>query len=240
MTDTPFIARNGLVANGTAIANSTQISLGDNVVINTSALFIGNSTANAYVTTGGLFVNGSLFVGVNTSTAYIFSNTITFTSNISIGNSTVNAVFTPTSLIFSSNTITINGNGNIGIGTSAPRTSLEVVGSVSMAKANVLSQTLTAGNTTVATNWDASNGQIATVTLTSNTTMAAPTNLKVGTYILYVKQDATGSRFLAWNSVYKWPAAVAPTLTTTASRTDLMSFVSDGTNLYGTYINDVR
>ena len=80
-----------------------------------------------------------------------------------------------------------------------------------------------------------------TVTLTgTGRTVAAPTNLKVGTLILHVYQDATGSRTITtWNSVFKWPGGVAPTLTTTVGARDVMSFFSDGTNLYGTYINNV-
>jgi len=70
--------------------------------------------------------------------------------------------------------------------------------------------------------------------------MAAPTNLKVGTYILRVYQDATGNRTLTWNAVFKWPAAVAPVLTTTGSRLDVFSFYSDGTNMYGSYLPDMR
>lgn len=103
--------------------------------------------------------------------------------------------------------------------------------------ANVSNQTLTDGATI---NWDVSSGAVATVTLGGNRTFAAPTNLKVGTYLLHVIQDGTGSRSITWNAVFKWPAAVAPTLTTTANRRDIISFVSDGTNLYGSFLPDVR
>ena len=103
--------------------------------------------------------------------------------------------------------------------------------------ANVSNQTLTDGATI---NWDVSTGAVATVTLGGNRTFAAPTNLKVGTYLLHVIQDGTGSRTITWNGVFKWPAAVAPTLTTTANRRDIISFVSDGTNLYGSFLPDVR
>lgn len=133
--------------------------------------------------------------------------------------------------------IRIDSSGNVGIGTSSPAATLDVSGSVSVAKANVLSQILTDAATI---NWDASSGQVATVTLAGNRTIAAPTNLRVGTYILHVVQDGTGSRTISWNSVFKWPAGVAPTLTTTANRRDLFSFVCDGTNLYGSFLPDVR
>jgi hypothetical protein len=104
-------------------------------------------------------------------------------------------------------------------------------------RSNALSQTLTDGATI---NWDTSLGRIATVTLGASRTIAAPTNLKVGTYILYVVQGGSGSYTLTWNSVFKWTAAVAPPLTTTVGARDVFTFVSDGTNLYGSFIPDVR
>ena len=131
----------------------------------------------------------------------------------------------------------IDTNGNFGIGTGSPAATLDVVGTVSIAKASVLSQTLTDATTI---SWDTSLGQVAYITLGGNRTMAAPTNLKVGTYILHVIQDGSGNRTITWNSVFKWPAGVAPVLTSTAGRRDLFSFVCDGTNLYGSYLPDVR
>ena len=103
--------------------------------------------------------------------------------------------------------------------------------------ANVANQILTDGPTI---NWDTSVGSVATITLGGNRTIAAPTNLKIGSYILHVIQDGTGGRTLTWNSIFKWPAGVAPVLTTTGNRRDLFSFVCDGTNLYGSYLPDVR
>lgn len=98
-------------------------------------------------------------------------------------------------------------------------------------------QTLTDGATV---NWDMNSGSIATVTLGGNRTMAAPTNLKKGTCILYVNQDATGSRTITWNAVFKWASGTAPTLSTGVSKKDLLTFVCDGTNLYGAIVADVR
>lgn len=82
--------------------------------------------------------------------------------------------------------------------------------------------------------WDASVNQVTSVTLTDNRTLGAPTNLvDGGTYILIVKQDATGSRTLAYNAVFKFPGGTAPTLSTDANAVDILTFVSDGTNMYG-------
>ena len=90
--------------------------------------------------------------------------------------------------------------------------------------------TLTDGATI---SWDAAASQVAKVTLAGNRTMAAPTNLADGSfYSIYIIQDGTGSRTVTWNSVFKFTAAAAPTLTTTAAAKDFISFRSDGTNLY--------
>lgn len=81
--------------------------------------------------------------------------------------------------------------------------------------------------------WDVSAAQVAKVTLGGNRTFGAPTNQIAGAYYgLLVIQDGTGSRTGAWNSVFKFPTATAPTLTTTANAKDFFVFRSDGTNMY--------
>lgn len=90
--------------------------------------------------------------------------------------------------------------------------------------------TLTDGATI---SWDVSSAQVAKVTLGGNRTLAAPTNVVDGAfYALAVYQDATGSRTLSWNTVFKFVSGAAPTLTTTANGKDFFTFKSDGTNLY--------
>jgi len=96
--------------------------------------------------------------------------------------------------------------------------------------AKMVELTLTDGATI---NWDTATGHFAKVTLGGNRTLAAPTNLQTGAvYTIWIIQDGTGSRTLTWNSVFKFKAATAPTLTTTAAKRDSFSFRSDGTNLY--------
>ena len=89
--------------------------------------------------------------------------------------------------------------------------------------------------------WDASVNQVASVTLAGNRTLDNPTNLKNGaTYILTIKQDATGSRTLAYGTAYKFPGSTAPTLTTAANAVDIITFVSDGTNMNGVFQGDFK
>jgi hypothetical protein len=81
--------------------------------------------------------------------------------------------------------------------------------------------------------WNTATSQVATFTfVSSNRTMGAPTNLKDGAfYALAVIQNG-GSNTLTWNSVFKWAAGTAPTLSTAAGAKDYFTFRSDGVSLF--------
>lgn len=82
--------------------------------------------------------------------------------------------------------------------------------------------------------WDLSANQVARVTLGGNRTLSNPTNKVDGNvYILVVKQDGTGGRTLAFSSDYKFAGGTAPTITTTSSKADVLTFVCEGTNMLG-------
>jgi len=83
--------------------------------------------------------------------------------------------------------------------------------------------------------WDLSSNQVATVTLGGNRTLDNPSNQVAGcTYILIVKQDGTGSRTLNTSaSNYKFPGGTEPTLSTGANAVDILTFVSDGSSMFG-------
>ena len=128
---------------------------------------------------------------------------------------------------------TSNGvsNGTIAIN------NISLTGNINPGTVNITTQTLTDGANI---SWNMATAAVASVTLGGNRYMNTPTNLKVGTLVLHVNQDSTGGRTLTWSPVFKWPAGVAPVLTTTGSRKDIFSFICDGTNLYGSYLPDVR
>ena len=79
---------------------------------------------------------------------------------------------------------------------------------------------------------DASLGNIFTVTLGGNRTIAAPTNPTAGQkMILQLRQDVTGSRTVSWNAVFRFGTDITtPTLTTTASKTDYIGFIYNDTD----------
>lgn len=76
------------------------------------------------------------------------------------------------------------------------------------------------------------NGTVQIITLGGNVTITMPTAVSGKSFIMFLKQDATGSRTVTWSTV-KWAGGTNPTITATASRQDIYSFFSDGTNWYG-------
>lgn len=78
---------------------------------------------------------------------------------------------------------------------------------------------------------DASLSNNFTVTLGGNRTLANPTSLTDGMVLNFrIKQDATGSRTLAYGAKYKFPGGTAPVLSTAANAVDLMSCYYDATD----------
>ena len=80
--------------------------------------------------------------------------------------------------------------------------------------------------------WTAGNKQRST--LTGNCTFTfSPEPTGPCSLTLKLVQDGTGSRTVTWPADVKWPGGTAPTLTTTASAVDIVTFYYDGTAFYG-------
>lgn len=91
-------------------------------------------------------------------------------------------------------------------------------------------------NTGTAYTIDLAGGSVQILTLTGNVTFTFPTVTAGRSFLLVLRQDATGGRTATWPTVtnpVRWPGGTAPTLTSTASRTDLFGFTADGTRWYG-------
>ena len=90
--------------------------------------------------------------------------------------------------------------------------------------------TVTSSNTIALTN-----GTVQTATLTASTacTFTMPTATAGKSFILLLKQAASTGNGSATFTGVKWGTAGAPTISATAGKMDILSFVSDGTNWYG-------
>lgn len=163
-----------------------------------------NTTGTAANVTGTVAVANG---GTNASSAGItaFNNITGYTASGATGTTSTNIVFS-TSPTITTPTIT-------GYTETAP----------------------TAANSGTATTIGITAGTVLRYTMTGNCTFTMPSATTAGqSFIVILTQDGTGGRTAVFTSV-KWPAGSAPTITTTATTgRDIITFVSDGTNWYGT------
>lgn len=94
-----------------------------------------------------------------------------------------------------------------------------------------------AGNSGTALTLNLTNGNVQKITLTGNCTLTltSPASGAYRSLLLYVFQDATGSRTITWPASVKWGTAGAPTLSTAATKMDkiLLDTVDGGITWYG-------
>lgn len=100
--------------------------------------------------------------------------------------------------------------------------------------ANFTELSYTIGNSGSAQTLSLTNGTVQTVTLTASCTFTMPAPVVGKSFLLFVKTGAGGFTSTSFTSV-KWAAGQTPTVTSTANRVDIFSFVSDGTSWYGSY-----
>jgi hypothetical protein len=93
-------------------------------------------------------------------------------------------------------------------------------------------ETVTA-NTSTSYTISLTDGTFQILTLTGNCTFTFPTATAGQSFMMFLKQDATGSRTVTWPAAVKWPSSTAPTITATASKGDKFVFTADGTNWLG-------
>lgn len=92
-----------------------------------------------------------------------------------------------------------------------------------------------AGNTSTALTIDWNSANVQTATMTGNCTFTFSNPIDGFSYVLILKQDATGSRLATWPATVKWAGGTAPTLSTAANAIDILTFVWDGTSYYGNF-----
>lgn len=78
--------------------------------------------------------------------------------------------------------------------------------------------------------WNLANGNLQKVILTNDVQIANPDNLRIGSYVLFVQQDGTGSRLSTYGSKWDWGDAGEPTLETTGGQGDIVTIIVLSTN----------
>lgn len=98
-----------------------------------------------------------------------------------------------------------------------------------------LNPTLTSNTDAATITFDLSTS-LHTVTLGGNRILALSNETVGQTFVIRLVQDGTGSRTVTWFSTIKWAGDSAPTLTTTASKTDVFGFICTSAGNYDGFV----
>lgn len=211
------------IANGFATAASTN-TINLNVTGNSNLTYIlANNdlgTAGQLLVSGGSTTNVSWssfntllnYSAISVSNTVAFNNLVTYNSNVTFANS---ATFS--NAVTFSNTISVANINSTYIANSTFN--------------NYKEQTYT--NTTFGTSYtvDLNNGSLHLLSLTSNTTIYMPTANSGKSFTLIIN-TGSGNYGVGWNGV-TWSDNVAPVVTGSSTKRDILSFISDGSSWFG-------
>ncbi len=195
------------------VKNSVSYTSADNTLVlkvaGNTGVTIPSGTVDLYVTNcvATQAVENSTFSSLTVEGAATFNSTVsvsgdaTFKTNASVSG---NIVVGGTALFNS--TVTVSGKGKFLTGAFSPIVTLTDAASI-------------------AVNFDSSN--VFLVTLAGNRVLEAPTNTTTNIGAvghIYLQQDGIGSRTLSYNTVYQFPNASVPTLSTSANAVDALFY----------------
>jgi hypothetical protein len=100
---------------------------------------------------------------------------------------------------------------------------------------NYIESVVAIGTVTSSNTLSLTSGTVQTATLTASTacTFTMPTATAGKSFVLLLKQAATTGNGTATFTSVKWGTLGAPVITATAGKMDILTFISDGTNWYG-------
>ena len=211
------------------------VTLGDGAAADTAIVYDGNAK-DFYVglddSADTLVIGEGSTVGTN--------NILTITDDsVTIGD----AAATDTKIVFDGNAqdyyVGLDDSADdlvIGLGSAVgttPAISVDEDQKVTMPKAVTASTSANISQVAVtsssnATAWDAAAAANAYYVTSENTTFAAPSNAVEGAIISVEIAQGGTARTVAWNTVFEWAASTAPTVTATASKTDIFAFRYNG------------
>ncbi len=126
------------------------------------------------------------------------------------GNSSVTGTLTASSTLTASNALTVTA------------------GNLTMSGGQAIAKRVDGGASGTAKTIDFDTGNVHRLKLTGNCTLTLSNGRTGASYVVELMQDATGSRTVTWPASVVWGSAGAPTLTTTASRKDVIILLYNG------------
>jgi hypothetical protein len=184
----------------------------------TTALAINVGSAGAFVVNGGALGTPSSGTLTN-ATGLPISTGVT-----GLGSGVATFLATPTSANLAAAVTDETGSGSLVLAQQPTITAATIAGATTESVFDI-------GNSGTAITLSLANGTFQRVTLTGNCTFTMPSAVAGQSFILQVRTGAGG--FTGAFTGVRWSGGVAPIVTTTASRMDIVSFLSDGTNWYG-------
>lgn len=225
------VAITGGSINGTSLGATTAGS----AKVTTLDIASGLTLATLAGTSGQVLTSaGAGFVPTWTTAA---TGTVTSVA----GTGTVNGL-TLTGTVTSSGSLTLGGTLSLvsppAIGSTTPNTGAftTLTSSTSFVPTAYTETIVASGTVGASATLAITAGTILTATLTSATacTFTMPTATAGKSFTLLLKQPASGTATTATFTGVKWGTAGAPTITATLGKLDILAFVADGTNWYGT------
>jgi len=225
------VAITGGSINGTSLGATTAGS----AKVTTLDIATGLTLATLAGTSGQVLTSaGAGFVPTWTTAA---TGTVTSVA----GTGTVNGL-TLTGTVTSSGSLTLGGTLSLvsppAIGSTTPNTGAftTLTSSTSFVPTAYTETIVASGTVGASATLAITAGTILTATLTSATacTFTMPTATAGKSFTLLLKQPASGSATTATFTGVKWNSGGAPTITATVGKLDILAFIADGTNWYGT------
>jgi hypothetical protein len=195
-------AATGIVSVGGSLVG-TSATFGDHVSVSSMAV-TGNVTATNFYG-GGANLTGvqatSAALATNVSGGYAVLTSAQIRGDVSVGG-----------VLF------VNATAGIGVGVAAPLAQVHIAQN---AIADIVSLT---DGTSVSISFQ--NGQNFHLTLEGNRTLESPNHSVPGQVgSIFLVQDGTGSRTLSYGANWEFPAASAPTLSTSAAAVDRLDYI---------------
>ena len=222
-----------IIINGTNTPTAGAVAVGDG----TTLAFTAAGTAGYVLTSNGAGVptwsdNGA---GTVTSASVVSANGFAGT----VATSTTTPAITLTTSI----TGVLKGNGTALSAAVAGTDYVTPTGTETLTNKTLTNPTVTdyvetlnaIGTVTSSNTLSLTGGTVQTATLTASTacTFTMPTATAGKSFVLLLKQAAsTGNGTATFTSV-KWGTSGAPTITAAAGKMDILTFIADGTNWYG-------